>query len=72
MLFSDPPKAGLQPASTPTDPVVTTATGSLLDAAFTPNPALIPSGPDPLPAADLFDATFGSGFLGPPATTVNL
>ncbi|KAF4073124.1 hypothetical protein AMELA_G00255280 [Ameiurus melas] len=28
-----------------------------------------PSGPDPLPAANLFDDTFGSSFLAPPTTT---
>ncbi|XP_058239135.1 disabled homolog 2 isoform X1 [Hemibagrus wyckioides] len=46
--------------------------GVLLDAAFTPNPAPSPLGPDPLPAADLFDDTFGSSFLAPPTTTGGL
>ncbi|KAK2816424.1 hypothetical protein Q7C36_022695 [Tachysurus vachellii] len=42
--------------------------GVLLDAAFMPNPAPNPSGPDPLPAAGFFDDPFGSSFLAPPTT----
>ncbi|XP_034156537.2 disabled homolog 2 isoform X1 [Pangasianodon hypophthalmus] len=68
------PKPAVQQASTITAPALApsltpSSAGELLDAAFTPNPASIPSGPDPLPAASLFDDTFGSSFLAPPATT---
>ncbi|XP_053341640.1 disabled homolog 2 isoform X1 [Clarias gariepinus] len=66
------PKPALQQAFTPIAsalaPSVTPSSAEvLLDAAFTANPAPIPAGPDP-PVADLFDDTFGSSFLAPPAT----
>lgn len=72
----EPPKPALQHASTTTAPaqaqsLTPSLAGVFLDAAFTPNSAPTPSGPDPLPAANLFDDTFGSSFLAPPTNTVN-
>lgn len=74
LLFSEPSKPALQQASAITAPALAQSfapslTGVLLDAAFTPAP--IQLGQDPLPTADLFDDTFGSSLLAPPATTVN-
>ncbi|XP_047007771.1 disabled homolog 2 isoform X2 [Ictalurus punctatus] len=70
----EPPKPALQHASTTTAPaqaqsLTPSLAGVFLDAAFTPNSAPTPSGPDPLPAANLFDDTFGSSFLAPPTNT---
>lgn len=73
-MSTEPPNPALQQVSTTAPAVAPSVTPSstevLLDAAFAPNPAPIPSGPDPLAAADLFDDTFGSSFLAPPVTTV--
>ncbi|XP_060769319.1 disabled homolog 2 isoform X2 [Neoarius graeffei] len=67
---TEPPKPPVQQASTTTAPGLTpSSAGVLLDAAFTQNPVPIPSGPDPLPAASLFDDSFGSSHLALPATT---
>ncbi|XP_047664992.1 disabled homolog 2 isoform X6 [Tachysurus fulvidraco] len=67
----EPSKPALQASTTATPASVlslTPSSGVLLDAAFMPNPAPYPSGPDPLPAAGLFDDPFGSSFLAPPTT----